>query len=757
MAQAKAPAIGEEFAGHRIEAILGHGGMGVVYLAEDVRLGRKVALKLLPPELAADEEFQRRFDRESRTAASLEHPHIVPVYGAGEVDGILYIAMRYIRGSDLDAVIQGEGPLEAQRSIRLLGQVADALDEAHARNLLHRDVKPQNILVAGLGTRGLESAYLTDFGLTKRRDSKTLTTAGQIAGTLDFMSPEALRAEDLDPRADVYSLGCVLYQCLTGVVPFDRPSDAATITAHLQDPPPKITDAAKIPSEMDAVVALAMAKHREDRYASCGDLIAAAREAAAPDSKHSGTAVAAPPSADAASTPGSPSLPPIGRVAPPRDAPSVEHLPYPAPVKPVPSKREPKKRRGPVITLLALVAVAVGAAGVFYFAQDDQTQVGGGELEFVRIQPNEVIFGGAADQVMNRIVATPQGLVAVGHDGPDGDFDAAVWISADGKTWSRLEDDRGVLGGEAEQQIYGVSGGGPGFVMVGYDSAGPDLDAAVWTSDGSKVRRTNPDEPSLGGPGNQVMTRVAQVDDSLVAVGFESVGGEKNAAAWASENGKVWSRLKPVEPDSLTGRGEQFMKGLVPFEAGFVGVGRDASGGDFDAAAWLGSKETVTRADPAEESFGGDGDQEMIAVAEGGPGVVGVGLDASDDRDAAVWTSADGEVWQRTEDPGRVLGGPEDQAMSGVAATATLIVAVGVDGAPQPGEDQTQQDLDAAVWTSRDGKSWIRLANLNEVFGGAGEQEMKDAAASGGVVVAVGEDRAGGDADAAVWVADLSE
>ena len=754
MAQAKAPEIGEEFAGHRIESILGRGGMGVVYLAEDLRLGRKVALKLLPPELAADSEFRKRFDRESRTAASLEHPHIVPVYGAGEIGGLLYIAMRYIRGSDLSALVHQEGSLDSERALRLLAQIADALDEAHERDLLHRDVKPQNILVEVTGTSSAESAYLTDFGLTKPRGSKTLTGVGQIAGTLDFMAPEALRGEDLDRRADVYSLGCVLYQCLTGALPFDRPSDAATITAHLQEPPPKVSDTG-MSMEMDAVVALAMAKHRDDRYPSCGELIAAAKEAAGPGAaKRPGTAVAAPPAVDASNDRGSPSMPRLGAAPAPGHAPPVDHLAYPAPAKPVPKKKEPKKRRTLAVVLVALVVASAIAGGVFYLAQEDEAASLSDELQFVRIQPNEVIFGGAADQVMNRIAATPQGLVAVGHDGPDGDFDAAVWISADGKTWSRLQDDENVLGGEAEQQIYGVSGGGPGFVMVGYDSSGPDLDAAVWTSDGSKLRRTS--DPALGGDGNQVMTRVAEVGRSLVAVGFESVGGEKDAVVWTSPNGKTWSRVTS-SPDALTGRGEQFMKGLVPFESGFVGVGRDASGGDLDAAAWFGSEETVARADPVEDTFGGTGDQEMIAVSQGGPGVVGVGLDVGEDKDAAVWTSGDGELWERVSDPDEVFGGAHDQGMSGVVGTSSLIVAVGLDGAPQAGENQTQQDLDAAVWTSRDGRSWIRLPNVDEVFGGAGEQEMKDAAAAGGVVVAVGEDRAGGDADAAVWVADLSQ
>jgi serine/threonine protein kinase len=223
---------GTGVAGYRVERLLGRGGMGAVYLAEDTSLGRKVALKLLGPELAADERFRERFLRESKLAASLDHRGIVPIYQAGESDGTLFIAMRYVEGSDLRTVL-GEGALEPARAIATLEQVADALDAAHASGLVHRDVKPGNIL---LDTRG--HAYLSDFGLTKQASSQSgLTQTGQLVGTLDYVAPEQIEGREVDGRADVYSLTCVLYECLTGTKPFARESEVATLWAHINEPP----------------------------------------------------------------------------------------------------------------------------------------------------------------------------------------------------------------------------------------------------------------------------------------------------------------------------------------------------------------------------------------------------------------------------------------------------------------------------------------------------------------------------------------
>src|SRR6266571_6472624 len=216
------PRIGREFAGYRVEELIGRGGMGAVYRAEDTRLDRKVALKLLIPDLAEDERFRERFLRESRLAAAIDHPNIVPVHQAGEIDGVLFIAMRYVEGVDIGRLLAEEKVLEPARVALIVEQVAKALDVAHARGLVHRDVKPGNILVFG------DHCYLADFGLTKQTSSISgLTGTGQLIGTVDYVAPEQVRGETLDGRTDEYALSCVAYECLTGTPPLTRGSEVA--------------------------------------------------------------------------------------------------------------------------------------------------------------------------------------------------------------------------------------------------------------------------------------------------------------------------------------------------------------------------------------------------------------------------------------------------------------------------------------------------------------------------------------------------
>jgi serine/threonine-protein kinase len=266
---------GTELAGCRIEEILGTGGMGVIYRATELRLGRPVALKLIAAEGASDPDLRERFEREARLTASIDHPNVIPVYAAGEEDGHLYLVMRFVPGTDLHRLLRREGSLAPARAARVVAQVADALDAAHAAGLVHRDVKPANVLIAG------EHVYLSDFGITRVQEADTqITDSGGWVGTVDFMSPEHLRAEPTDARSDVYALGCVLYTALTGAPPFRRQTVPATITAHLHDPPPKPSATPGVPVAFDAVVARALAKAPTDRYASAGDLGRAALAAA---------------------------------------------------------------------------------------------------------------------------------------------------------------------------------------------------------------------------------------------------------------------------------------------------------------------------------------------------------------------------------------------------------------------------------------------------------------------------------------------
>jgi len=266
---------GTTVAGYRLEEVVGRGGMGIVYRARHLLLERTAALKLLSPEAAADPGFRERFVRESRMAAALEHPHVLPVYDAGEQDGLLYIAMRYVDGTDLGTLLERHGALEPAQALAIASQVGSALDAAHERSIVHRDVKPANVL---LDERG---AYLSDFGLTKRVSSETrLTAHGQFVGTIDYMPPEQIAGGRLDPRSDVYAFGCVLYHMLTGAPPFQRDSAVSLMHAQLHDRPPPISHrGAGLPEALDPVFARALAKRSDERYRACLELVEAVRAA----------------------------------------------------------------------------------------------------------------------------------------------------------------------------------------------------------------------------------------------------------------------------------------------------------------------------------------------------------------------------------------------------------------------------------------------------------------------------------------------
>jgi serine/threonine protein kinase len=348
--------------GYRIESVAGRGGMGVVYRATQLRLNRIVALKVIADELAEDPGFRSRFDHESEIAASIDHPNVIPVYEAGDHDGMLYLSMRFVEGTDLKALIRGQGRLSAERAARIIEQVAEALDAAHARGLVHRDIKPANILIAA-GDR----TYLTDFGLTKHAESASgLTKTGTWVGTADYVAPEQVQGQHVDARTDVYSLGCVLFESLTGQIPFPRPTEIAKIYAHLQEPPPGVDWAALgVPATMDGVVRRAMAKDPADRYPSAGDLGRAAQAAAGQRSVAEpertvavGAAAAPQPTVTGATQP----LPPPLPAAPPRYAP---------PPPPPPQEQPRRRSRTPFVVagvLLLLAGAGVGiaaAAGAF--------------------------------------------------------------------------------------------------------------------------------------------------------------------------------------------------------------------------------------------------------------------------------------------------------------------------------------------------------------------------------------------------------
>jgi predicted Ser/Thr protein kinase len=366
--------IGTEVAGFRIESVLGRGGMSVVYVAEQIRLGRKVALKVLTTELAWDEQFRERFVRESHIAATIDHPNIIPIYDAGEADGLLYIAMRFVQGPDLKEILK-RGNLGIGRTIFLIEQLASALDSAHAHSLVHRDVKPGNILI----DESTDHAYLTDFGVAKQTTARGLTSTGHFLGTVEYAAPEQIEGGPVDARTDVYALGCVLYECLTGSPPFAQGTEHAVLHAHLVDPPPSVTRSRpELPQAFDGVVATAMAKAAPDRFASCGDLAHAARHAASGTARRLDDGVAAPAKLD--TVPSAPIPPPSVSPAPPEpQAPVAAPSTAPAEVAPV---SEPGAaaaggsiplKQWALIGLLVAVAATASGVTVYFLTRGDQS------------------------------------------------------------------------------------------------------------------------------------------------------------------------------------------------------------------------------------------------------------------------------------------------------------------------------------------------------------------------------------------------
>jgi serine/threonine protein kinase len=268
--------VGTNVAGYSVESVLGRGAMGVVYVARQRSPERRVALKLIAPSFAGDESFRRRFLHEVVAAAAIEHPHILPVYDAGESDGVLFMAMRLVDGPDLRGILRTPGVLTFDRVMTIVGQIGGALDAAHARRLVHRDVKPGNVLVTTRPDAEEDDvSYLTDFGVSiwTTSDATTLATTGRLVGTADYVAPEQIEATNVDGRADLYSLGCVAYECLTGRVPFAAPSPVAVLHAHLHDrAPPPSSIRPDLPPAVDVVMDRALRKAPEERYASCREL-----------------------------------------------------------------------------------------------------------------------------------------------------------------------------------------------------------------------------------------------------------------------------------------------------------------------------------------------------------------------------------------------------------------------------------------------------------------------------------------------------
>jgi DNA-binding beta-propeller fold protein YncE len=451
--------IGSVLAGYRIEGLAGEGGMGRVYRATQMGLNRQVALKLIMPELATEPDFRARFERESRLTASIEHPNVIPVYEAGDAEGQLFIAMRWVEGTDMRSVILTEGRLDADRAIGIVEQVAAALDAAHSGGLVHRDVKPANVMLTT--AHGQEHVYLTDFGLTKRAGSGTaLTRTGAFVGTPDYMPPEQIKGERSDARTDVYALGCLLFHALTGRTPYDRDTEVAKMYAQLHDEPPSAAEAVPgTPMALDAVIARALAKDADDRYLSAGDLGRAARAALigkdpSQPERSLATGLAAPPTelspaasppadATAATPPPGPTAatPPPGETAATPPPGETAATPPPAaqqpPAAPPPAARRPAasppSRALPIafvaLLVLGVVAAALAVTGVFSGGGGDGADDGGSFSD----QPADTADQPTAPKVLEKTIPAGAGPDGIAVDG------TTVWVSnSRGGTLTRL-------------------------------------------------------------------------------------------------------------------------------------------------------------------------------------------------------------------------------------------------------------------------------------------------------------------------------
>ena len=371
------PMVGTEFAGYRLNAVISRTNMSVVYLAEHPRLGHAIALKVLAPELSMNDRFRERFVSESRIAAGLRHPNVIPIYDAGPCDGLLYIAMLHVSGADLRAILRERGRLSPEQALLLLGQAGRGLDAAHRQDLVHRDVKPGNMLVERGEDHDPDHVYLSDFGITKRALTHTgLTSTGQYVGTIDYIAPEQITGQQVDGRVDIYSLGCVLYECLVGRVPFNKDYEQAIVYSHQHETPVRPSEVSPdLPETIDAVIARATAKNPDDRYGSCRELIEDAAEAfGLGDQRHIRVATVisdrTPPPRQPEPSWGATPPPPVPAAPPPLTGPrpQADSTPGasggdgPPPASGPPSSPAPQRRPWLTPVLAGLAALIVGAA-----------------------------------------------------------------------------------------------------------------------------------------------------------------------------------------------------------------------------------------------------------------------------------------------------------------------------------------------------------------------------------------------------------
>jgi serine/threonine-protein kinase len=714
---------GATLGGYRIIRLRGRGAASVVYEAEQIGLGRTVALKVLSAGAADDDAFRERFEREAQVVASLEHPNIVATFDAGHADGHRYLAMQLVEGSDLAAALAA-GPWDPWRTAGMLGQVASALDAAHAAGVVHRDVKPANILLAGSGDD--ERAFLTDFGIARRLDGGPgLTRTGEFVGSVDYVAPEQIRGLDVDGRVDQYSLACVAFRCLSGVAPFSRGTDVATIYAHLDERAPTLTVGGT--PWLEGVFERGLAKDPGDRFESCG-AFAAAYEAALTDRG-----------------------PTLARGVVPR----VEVVAAPPPTGVLARPARTGRRGALAAAVVALVAVAAtiglalsrnpgpgtstppGSAG-----PSTPPAPGSDALVWQRVERGDTLVRGAGAEAVVDADRAGDTFVAVGHTTTAGDEDAAVWTSTDGRTWRRAGI-RAFTDPGAYERILAAAGGGDGpVVAVGWHGiGGQGTDASFWAAPEptGPWRRTQVDTS----PGDDVVYDVVALDDGFLAVGMVQEPGsfdEFDAAAWTSADGVAWDR---VDEASFAGPGRQLMRSAVVDGGRILVVGAASPDGvDVDPAAWSFDGGRWERMDLS--ALAGPGMQQLYSVAVEGDVAVAVGsVDAG--TGGVVVAVDDGSGWRPADAPA-----PKgDEQLNSVIAVD--------DGFVAGGWWRPDAGIDATVWISRDGTSWRRQPpdrpSTNDL-GGPGRHEIRGMLRTDDspfAVLAFGVSGSGVNEQAAVW------
>jgi Protein kinase domain len=594
---------GSRLAGYRLETPVGAGGMAVVWRARHERLDRLVALKILDPARASNPAFRQRFDAEAQAVAKVEHPHIIRVYDAGDADGVLFIAMQFVPGGDLGRLLEREGPLSRERAVEIISPVASALDHAHAAGLVHRDVKPANILVDTRADRP-GHVYLSDFGIAKAElSAMTLTEPGNWIGTPNYSAPEQLDGLAVDGRADQYALACVAYRLLTGVDLFERDQPTAVNVAHMfADPPPLTARRPDLPAAADRVLARALAKAPDERYESCGGFAGALREALGVlPSGPGGSAAALAPRKRTATLPGSAGAPPAHPVLPsePSTAPAARPAVADArasrgsagqaAARPEMTARrlgQVRRRPRPGLSLALSLAVLVAAAAVIIVAVGTRHTGTLGSAATSGTPASASMFLGYPRQ---------RGAVTVNSmAGADGTWLAAGGADGHPALWRRGANGAWTLVSANSPQVNTLSGaltsiahGPKGWIAVGrvgsHAGARPVAvtsgDGVNWRADGAAFPGKDPS-----------VTAVAVVPAGYVAVGTQasSYGSHRTAAMWWSADLRAWNPADNDYGGILNGKHHpSFADAVAPTPTGtFVAVGSGYGPGNTDCAVW---------------------------------------------------------------------------------------------------------------------------------------------------------------------------